>query len=148
MAGVALEVSAVGAYAGLVHREAEVRDANPGHPGFLTAADRYLALKNAVAPLAIVGGSLMAESIPVGPRSARWGSRGWAIASLGVAAALLGTGLVLLVREPDEIGRTRLGQPDRQAGALLIGVGLPLASYGITFYGFRARTRSSERGSQ
>jgi hypothetical protein len=141
--GASAGLTAVGLYALALQRASKLRRLDPYEAGFLTSSDQYLRLTNAIGPLAVAGGALMAQGMATGPRSARWGSRITAVTALAGGAALVAAGLMLLVRDPEHLGDSQLDAPSRQAGALLVGAAGPFISYGTSFF---VHWASSPRG--
>lgn len=102
--------------------------------GYLSAVERYQSVRDAVLPLALTGGMLMAGAIPLGGRIARRGSRAGAITALTSGVALVGVGTYFSIRKPGSLVETAgVARTTRGWGALLIAAGLPLATFGATF---------------
>jgi hypothetical protein len=143
--GAALQLSALGVYFGALHRAEEFSERDVFQPGVDEARDDSLRLQDAVLPIALTGGALMAAAIITGRRSIRTGSLGWSIAALTLGSALAGGGLALAFREPPALPGSELPEPTRQAGYLLVSSALPLLAYGVGFLvaGKRDRRRST-----
>jgi hypothetical protein len=115
-------------------------------PGYPRDADRYGMLKNAVAPLALAGGALMAGAIILGPHAAERTSLAWGVAAIVSGAALAGLGAFWLAQGPSPlIEGTHVQSPVIQAGCLWLGASLPLLTYGSKWAIARARNRSFAR---
>jgi hypothetical protein len=139
--GAAIQLSALGAYLGTLHRANEFMRRDLFEPGVERTRDRYLRLQRAIAPLALVGGALMASAVAVGARSTRAGSLAWPISALVAGSAMLGAGLALVLREPARLQGGDLREPTRQGSSLLAAGALPLFTYGIGCLHVRKRAR-------
>jgi hypothetical protein len=128
--GAGLTLAAVGTYAITIRRQHTLPSAYES--GFLSASDRYLRTSNAVIPLAVSGALVMASAVLVGEHSSHWGSRATAATAIGVGAALLAAGLVLVIPRPGHVNNTNLDEPSRQLGALIASGAGPLLSYGLS----------------
>jgi hypothetical protein len=131
--GVAAELAALGTYAGLVRRARGLSERDPFETGYYSASNDYLRLRNSVAPLAVVGGLLMAQGLAISPRAPRWGSRWLRYGALSASAALLVSGAVLSLRDPGTI-RGDVERPGRQLGAIFVSLALPLGTYGVAHW--------------
>lgn len=140
--GAAIQLSALGVYLGALHRADAFGERDLFQPGVVEARDDALRLQNAVAPLALAGGALMASAVVTGARATRAGSLGWSVGALASGAAMAGAGLALAVHEPPSVPGSRLPEPRRQAGYLLATSALPLFAYGVGFLVARQRGRA------
>lgn len=103
-------------------------------PGYFGRLNRYWSSVDAIMPLALAGGVLMASAVLLGPRFVPRGSFSTSIASIFAGIAALGFGIYWLAREPARlISTTDIDRPSREAGSLLLSAALPLLAYGITF---------------
>lgn len=102
-------------------------------PGYYDAVDQYHRTLNAVVPMALTGGALMAGAVLVGERAILHRSLAWSIASAATGLAMFGLGAYLFAREPGLIIPTaeEFERPARESGSLLFAAGLPLLTYGI-----------------
>jgi hypothetical protein len=139
--GAAIQLSALGVYLGAVHRAEQFGERDLFQPGVVEARDDSLRLQDAVAPLALTGGMLMAAAIATGPRATRTGSLGWSLGALASGSIMAGSGLALAVSKAPTVPGGRLPQPTRQAGYLLATSALPLLVYGVGFLTTRQRDR-------
>ena len=129
--GAAMTLSALGCYLGAEHRADGLSTQNPSVDGYVSASDDYLRLTNAILPLALSGGVLMAGAVAVGMRT-RGASLGWTLASLSLGGAALAFGAVLMIRDPAiVVPNTNVTRPTIQAGSLLLSAALPLLTYGL-----------------
>jgi hypothetical protein len=131
--GAITELTAVGVYALTLRRANELSRLGARGHGYITGSYDYYGSRDAIAPLAIAGGVLMAQAMATGPRSSRWGSRTTAVIGLAAGAGLLAVGAMLLIRSPDLLENTGVEAPTRQLGALLVSGAGPFISYGTSF---------------
>src|SRR6185295_3273273 len=97
--GAAAQLSALGVYFGARARADDFGDRDLFQPGVSEARDDALRLQNAVGPLAVAGGVLMASAIATGPRATRAGSLAWSIGALATGSLMTGAGLTLAIHE-------------------------------------------------
>lgn len=131
--GAASYLSALGVFLGALHRADEFGERDLFQPGVREARDDSLRLQNAVLPLALTGGGLMAGAIATGAHSRRAGSLAWSIGSIAAGSGMAAAGLAISLHEPPPVPDTNLPMPTRQVGYLLASSALPLLTYGIGF---------------
>jgi hypothetical protein len=137
-------VAAVALYAAAKLRGEDLAREGSSAAGYPGNADHYGALKNAVAPLAIGSGVLMAGAIALGPRLTQGKSLGWGVAAIASGAALVGLAGAWFAHGPRPLVEgTPVESPVVQAGCLWLGASLPLMTYGVSLLIARARRRPS-----
>ncbi len=97
---------------------------DPTASGFLSRAQRYGEQRMGTIALAVSAAVLASAATLVWPWRAGDERAAWWIAAAG--SALVVAGAVLVIRAPDRLGYTRLTDPVRELGALLVSGGAPL----------------------
>lgn len=134
VSGGTLALVATGLYAYALHSANDLETRDPQESGYLNAADRYSRTLRTIAPFALTGGALLASSVALVEHKPR-ALLAVSLTSLvlGLGTAVLGT--VLALQTPSRLVEgAELVRPTRQAGSMLVGLSLPLLSYGTRLH--------------
>jgi hypothetical protein len=111
--------------AGTAYSDAEqLARADPTRSGFLSQVQGYREQRVAATGAAVAGGILASAATLLWPWTSEEESHSWWMAVVG--AALVVVGGALLIRSPERLGATRLTDPVRTLGTLLVSGGAPL----------------------
>lgn len=131
ISGAALELGAIASYVFALNRAEVLENWDPAREGYTNAANRYHRAAIAIYPLAVSAGLLLAGAAALTRHRLRAGVA-VSITALVLGLTALGLGIALIAQAPPELVEgSQILRPTREAGALLLGVGSPLLTYGI-----------------